>query len=187
MPLPQKKSISLPPFLQSQNTMPSSEKNWYAVYTKPRNEKKAYELLVESGVDAYLPLVKTLKQWSDRRKWVEEPLFKSYLFVNIDKKEYYKVLNTDGVVRFITFEGKAVPIPPNQIEAIKQFISDGEELPDNIQEFEVGDEVEVIRGAMTGLHGRLISVKKKQKVKIEIEAVAQAIYLSIPKSFLKKV
>jgi len=167
--------------------MPSIQKNWFAIYTKPRNEKKAYDLLVEADIETYLPLVKTLKQWSDRRKWVEEPLFKSYLFVHISKKEYYKVLNVNGVVRFITFEGKAVPIPENQINAIKQFINEGEELLDNTEDFEVGDEVEVIRGAMNGLRGRLISVKKKQKVKIEIDAVAQSIYLSIPKSFLKKI
>ena len=167
--------------------MPSSSKIWYAVYVKSRNEKRAYEGLISSGIDVYLPLVKTLKQWSDRKKWVEEPLFRSYLFVCIDKAEYFKVLNTDGVVKFITFEGKAVAIPPNQIMAIKQFVNDGEEKFDDLQKFEEGDEVEVIRGAMNGLRGRLISVKNKQKVKIEIDAVAQSIYLSIPKSFLKKV
>ncbi len=167
--------------------MASNHKIWYAVYIKSRNEKRAYEGLISSGVDAYLPLVKTLKQWSDRKKWIEEPLFRSYLFVRIDKSEYLKVLKTDGVVKFITFEGKAVPVPPNQIQAIKQFVNDGEEKFDDMQSFEQGDEVEVVRGAMSGLRGRLISVNNKQKVKIEIEAIAQSIYLSIPKSFLKKV
>jgi len=167
--------------------MPSSSKIWYAVYTKSRNEKRAYEGLISSGIDAYLPLVKTLKQWSDRKKWVEEPLFRSYLFVCIDKPEYFKVLNTDGVVKFITFEGKAVAIPPNQIQAIKQFVNDGDELPDSTENFKKGDEVEIIKGSMIGLKGKLVSFKNKQKVKIEIEAIAQSVYLSIPKSFLKKV
>ena len=167
--------------------MPSSPKIWYAIYVKSRTEKKAYDALISFGIDGYLPLVKTLKQWSDRRKWVEEPLFRSYLFVCIDKSEYFKVLNVDGVVKFITFEGKAVAIPPNQIQAIKQFVDEGDELTDNVEDFKQGDEVEIIKGSMMGLKGKLISFKNKQKVKIEIEAIAQSIYLSIPKSFLKKV
>ena len=59
----------------------SGEKTWYALYTKSRNEKKAHSALVSSGIDSFLPLIKNLKQWSDRKKWVEEPLFRSYLFV----------------------------------------------------------------------------------------------------------
>jgi len=167
--------------------MPANPKKWYAIYVKSRNEKKVFQSLISSDINVYLPLVKSLKRWSDRKKWIEEPLFRSYLFVCISKREYFKVLYVDGVVKFITFEGKPVPIPPVQIEAIKQFINRDEELLGVIQNFEVGDEVEVFRGAMTGLRGKLISIKNKQKVRIEIEAIAQSIYLSIPKSFLKKI
>jgi len=161
------------------------QKSWYALYTKPRNEKKAYESLSESRIEAYLPLIKTLKQWSDRKKWVEEPLFRSYIFVHIDKSEYFKVLNIYGIVRYITFEGKAVPIPENQIQAIKQYVGNDFESLDDIKDFNVGDKVEVIKGSLMGLQGRLISIKNKQKVKIEIEAISQSVYLSVPKSFLE--
>ncbi|MBC8489597.1 MAG: UpxY family transcription antiterminator [Bacteroidetes bacterium] len=161
------------------------QKNWYALYTKSRTEKTVFQSLISSGIEAYLPLIKTFKQWSDRKKWVEEPLFRSYIFIYISKKEYFKVLNVSGVVRYITFEGKAVPIPPQQIEAIRQYIGSGEEPISSGQEFQIGDKVEVIRGAMNGLQGQLVRIMGKQKVKIEIEVISQTIFLSISKSFLR--
>ncbi len=166
---------------------PATSKSWYAVYTKPRNEKKAFQFLEEQGIDAYLPLVKTLKQWSDRKKWVEEPLFRSYLFVQITKDQYFSVLNTFGVVRYITFEGKAVEVPPRQILAIKQYIGQEEIASDRDDNFEIGDRVEVYRGPLKGLCGNLIRIQGRQKVRIEIDSVGQSITLTIPKSYLRTV
>jgi transcription antitermination factor NusG len=164
-----------------------SDKNriWYAVYCRSRFEKKAFEFLTELGIETFLPLVKTLKQWSDRRKWVEVPLFRSYIFVHIIPKEYLKVLNTDGIVRFITFEGKAVPIPPKQITAIRHFLNtevDQNLLPDDLT---VGNVVEIQRGSLMGLKGNLVDIQGKKKVKIEIEAIGKSIFITIPKSYLK--
>jgi len=163
----------------------SHQKTWYAIYVRSRNEKKVNLLLERDGIETYLPMLKTLKQWSDRKKKVEEPLFRSYLFVHIDKQEYMKVLQTDGVVRFITFEGKAVPVPRQQILAIKQFLNK-EENPELLTgTFAIGDQVEIMRGSLKGLTGNLIDLRGKQKVKIEIESIGKSIYLTIPKSYLK--
>src|ERR1700733_7715831 len=89
---------------------------WYPVYTHPRSEKKAYEALIKKGVEAYLPLHRQLKQWSDRKKWVEEPFIKSYLFVHINESEQTEVLMTKGVTRFIYFSGRIASMPDRQIE-----------------------------------------------------------------------
>jgi transcriptional antiterminator RfaH len=161
------------------------EKTWYAIYTKSRNEKKAHAALASSGIDSFLPLIKNLKQWSDRKKWVEEPLFRSYLFVHITSGDYYNVLNAFGVVRYVTFEGKAVPVPPQQILAIKQYINSEEILTEGNKVFEKGDKVEIFRGALKGLTGHLIRVQGRQKVKIEIESTGHSITLTIPQSYLK--
>lgn len=164
-----------------------SDKNriWYAVYCRSRFEKKAFELLTELGIETFLPLVKTLKQWSDRRKWVEVPLFRSYIFVHIIPKEYLKVLNTDGIVRFITFEGKAVPIPPKQITAIRHFLNTEEDQNLSPDELTIGNVVEIQRGSLMGLKGNLVDIQGKKKVKIEIEAIGKSIFITIPKSYLK--
>jgi transcription antitermination factor NusG len=163
------------------------EKTWYAVYTKPRFEKKANAGLVEAGIDSFLPLIKTLKQWSDRKKWVLEPLFRSYLFVYIAKPDYYRVLNTVGVVKYVAFEGKAVPVPPQQITAIRQYINAEEFIPENHFNPEIGDKVEISRGELQGLTGNLVKIQGRQKVRIEIESIGHSITLTIPKSFLRKI
>jgi len=163
----------------------SHQKTWYAIYTKSRNEKKVYARLVEAEIESFLPLQKILKQWSDRKKWVEEPLFISYLFVYINQNEYYKVLDVIGVVKYITFERKAAPIPEQQILAIKQFLNNEEDQMISSESFKIGDQVEIFRGTLKGLLGNLVDIRGKQKVRIEIESIGQSIILTIPKSYLK--
>ncbi len=160
-------------------------KKWYALYTKPRWEKKVVQLLDEKRIENYLPLQKILKQWSDRRKWVREPLFRSYVFVFINQEEYLSTLQTSGVVKFVTFEGKAVSIPPIQIEAIKTFVETGEDLLTESVEMKVGDKVKVIRGPLKGLEGKLVRISEKKRVRVMIEGIQQSLHLRIPVSYLE--
>lgn len=164
----------------------SDNRSWFALYTRSRAEKQVYELLISAGIDTYLPLVRTLKQWSDRKKWVEEPLFRSYIFVYISQAEYYDVLNIPGTVRYVTFEGKAVPIPPQQIEAIRQFIQTGYQLPDAEVDLPPGSIVDIIAGPMKGISGELLEVMGKTKVRIEIDGLGQSVYVEIPASHIRK-
>jgi transcriptional antiterminator RfaH len=161
--------------------------NWFALYTNPRAEKRAYTELVRNGIEAYLPLQRTLKQWSDRKKWVEEPLFRSYIFVKINQASYFDVLNTPGIVRYITFEGKAVPVPPKQIEAIRYFLSEIGPLSEERGNSDLtpGSKVEIIRGPLHGLTGLVVDFQGHKKVRIEIEALGQFLNLTIPLNDLK--
>jgi transcription antitermination factor NusG len=173
------------PSTSNQQPATSNQKKWYAIYTKSRNEKKVYALLEEAGIDTFLPLMKVMKQWSDRKKWVEEPLFRSYLFVRIKQDEYFKALSVTGAVRYITFEGKAAPVPEQQILAVKQFLDNEEDQTIFSEQFKIGDKVEIFRGTLKGLLGNLVDIRGKQKVRIEIESIGQSIILTIPKSYLK--
>ncbi len=148
-------------------------------------KSRSMSLLIKAGIDAYLPLLRVLKQWSDRKKWVEEPLFRSYLFVHITAAQYYDVLNTPGAVRYITFEGKPVAIPPQQIEAIRQFVDTGQELPDVELTLEPGSRVDIIAGPMRGISGELLEIMGKKKVRIEIDGLGQAVYLELPASHIR--
>jgi transcription antitermination factor NusG len=161
------------------------EKNWYALYTKPRWEKKVSQLLDERRIENYLPLQKVLKQWSDRKKWVQEPLFRSYIFVHILPDEYLPTLQTSGVVRFVTFERKAVTIPPVQIEAIKTYVQTGEELSEETPDVRTGDRVVVIRGTLKGLEGKLIQISKKKRLRIMIEGIQQSLHIKVPLSYIR--
>ncbi|MBO7287087.1 MAG: UpxY family transcription antiterminator, partial [Bacteroidales bacterium] len=118
-------------------------KRWFAVYVKSRSEKKVFKLLEDIGIESFLPLITRVKQWSDRKKKVEEPLFRSYLFVNIPLSDYYTVLNVNGVVKFITFEKKPVPVPDNQIIAIKEYLNDTELHVIDYENFKEGELVRV--------------------------------------------
>lgn len=162
----------------------AEEKTWYAIYVKSRTEKKVAAELEAEDIDFYLPLEKRLKQWSDRKKWVEEPLFRSYIFVYIENKDYYRAL-VRNTVKYITFEGKAVPVPPQQIEAVKMYLNEKEPPQTNDEDWETGKEVEVISGKLTGLKGVLLEAKGKSRVKVEIDVVGSAIILQIPKSKLR--
>lgn len=161
------------------------DKLWYALYVKSRTEKKVAAEFEAQGIDYYLPIQKVLKQWSDRKKWVEEPLFRSYIFVRIELDDYYKVLQIPNAVKYIAFEGKAVVVPSPQIEAIKYFLN--EKNPENLknQNWTKGKKVEIVSGSLVGLIGELVDVNGKNRVSIEIEAVNRTILLQIPKSRLR--
>lgn len=111
---------------------------------------------------------------------VEEPLFRSYVFVNIIERDYFKVLQTPNVVRFVSFEGKAVAIPPVQIEAIRIYLKEPEEV--DLEKIHEGQLVRIKRGNMEGLTGRMIKYQNKSRIVIMIDAVNQLIQLNIPRS-----
>ncbi len=160
---------------------------WYAIYTRPRFEKRVHGELTEKGVHVYLPLQKVLKQWSDRRKWVQEPLFRSYLFVRIDYRNYLTVLKTDGVVKFIKFEGRPVVVPEVQILAVRKFIESGELMAGDLSQYTVGSRVEVASGSLKGLSGTLVDFEGKTRVRVQIEGIPQSLHLRIPVGYLKKI
>jgi transcriptional antiterminator RfaH len=161
--------------------------NWYAAYTNSRAEKKVLKELLHQGIEAYLPLQKKLRQWSDRRKWVEEPLIRCYIFVHIDKKDYYQVLNTRGVVRYITFEGKAVPIPENQIDVLRKLVATEADIEVTTEKLSPGDKVRVVSGPMHGLEGALVDYRGNHRVMVRIDHIGQQLLVSIPAGFLETI
>ena len=162
-----------------------SEKNWYALYVRSRAEKKVAKELEAEGIEYYLPLEKVLRQWSDRKKWVEEPLFRSYIFVKADHNDYYKALYVPNAVKYVSFDGEAVVVPPQQIEAIKFYLNEKAPVTGDETDMKEGQRVEIIAGKMTGLQGTLVQAKDKKRVKIEIEVVNSAIVIQIPRNRLR--
>lgn len=159
-------------------------KQWYALYVRSRAEKKVVTQLEDLGVEVFLPLVTRIKQWSDRKKKVEEPLFKSYVFVHSTAQQHIPILNVYGVIKFVTFEHQAVVVPDNQIIAIKRYIDDFDEKERELTnaELQVGDMVRITNGPMQGLIGRLHSVKDKRQLIVYIEAVGQYLPVSISRA-----
>jgi transcription antitermination factor NusG len=164
-----------------------TEEKWYAVYTRPRAEKLVYNRLVESGVETYLPLQKTFRKWSDRKKLVEKPLLSSYIFVKTNSKYFPVVYKTNGVVKFVSFEGQPVSIPQRQIDVLRLLIDSNAEIEISSEKFEKGDSVEVVSGALAGLTGELIKIGTHNRFVVRIDRLDQNLILKIPRTFLKKI
>jgi transcriptional antiterminator RfaH len=158
---------------------------WHAVYTRSRSEKKVAKRLLKEGIEAYVPLRKVLHQWTDRKKWVEEPLIQSYVFVRITPEQYFAVLNLPGAVRFVFFSGKAATIPDRQIEILKIIAGSAEEplaVPNTIRP---GTPVRVIAGPMIGLTGEMIRPSGRHNVLVRIDHLEQALTLTISPHLLE--
>jgi transcriptional antiterminator RfaH len=160
---------------------------WYAVYTRPRFEKQVLKGLLDQGIDAYLPLIKTMRQWSDRKKMVEVPLFSSYVFVHIDRSLYDQVLQTHGVVKYITFEGKAASIPSDQIDNLKIIVDSNEKIETTWETRKKGDLVMVNAGSLKGLKGELITEWDRKKVLVRIQGIDQNLTVEVHSSLIEKI
>lgn len=158
---------------------------WYPVCTRSRSEKKAYQELIKKNISAYLPLKKEIKQWSDRKKLVEEPLIKSYLFVHISAKEYAEVLMTTGIARFIYFSGKIAVMPDKQIEDLKLLLATETDL--EIFEYEInpGEKVLIKAGPFKGMIAELVSLKNKKKIVLRLENLGCAIHINTSIAFVE--
>jgi transcriptional antiterminator RfaH len=163
------------------------EKKWFAIYTAPRAEKQVAIRLEQLGIENYLPLQKVLKQWSDRRKWVEEPLFRSYLFVKVNESHYYSVLNTLGVVKFIHFGGQAQSIPDFQIETIRRLLMDSTELEVSHRQLAPGTPVEVIAGPLMGTLAELVSMRGESRLAIKILSLDVAVLVNIAGNLIEPI
>ncbi len=149
--------------------MTDTEFNWYAVYTKPRWEKKVAKLLADKGVEYYCPLNKVVKQWSDRKKVILEPVFKSYVFVKIDEKAKWELRKINGILNFVFWLGKPALIRENEIEIIKKFLNEFDHVEvEHIDQLKLNSPVRIKQGLLMNYHGMLIEVAgNKAKVKIE--------------------
>lgn len=156
-----------------------TQKKWYVVYTRPRYEKKVERYLSEKDIECYLPLVKSLRKWSDRKKWVYLPLFSSYIFIKINEKEHFEALNTQGVVRFISFEGRPAVVPDKQIEEIKWLLSNEVETETVDKKLEPGTMVEIIKGPLRGFKAEMIYYNNKRNILIRLEQLGKVILVKV--------
>ena len=153
---------------------------WHAVYVKSRAEKKAQMELEIQEIESFLPLQRKLRQWSDRQKWVEMPLISGYLFVHASRKEYDQVLQSNYVVSYVRFEGKAAVVPDYQIEYLKLMLQqDNSDIEITREKLQPGQLIEVISGPMIGLKGTLQKIKGKNKVAVELEQLGYSVMVEI--------
>ncbi|RPI00947.1 MAG: UpxY family transcription antiterminator, partial [Calditrichaeota bacterium] len=130
------------------------DKLWYAFVTKPRHEKKAKSYLEGAGIDHYLPLQKSLNQWKDRKRWVEAPLFPSYIFCQIPFVDRFTVLQLPSIVRIVGFNNEPMPVAASEIDTIHDILSTNLELRVRTGLIK-GDLVRIVSGLLMGYEGQI--------------------------------
>ena len=163
------------------------EDRWYAIYTKSRSEKKVGERLADKEIEVFVPLRRQLRTWSDRKKWVELPVFPSYIFVKISSRQFQQIIETDGVYKFVHFSGRIVPIPDRQVNSIKLLLLSGVDFTVEpiTHDFSTGEKVVVKSGVLKGVAGEVLQLRGKKKVAILVEQLGMAITVEVEAKHLE--
>ena len=163
-------------------------KNWYVFYTKSRQEKKVRDLLLKNGFEVFLPLQKVMRQWSDRKKRIEVPLFNSYIFVRDFEYRIADIVQTPGVAWNIRHNAKPAILREEEYDLIQRFITTGYflEVSGEVESFEVGDRAKIIDGPLAGVTGVLTGRDKNERFNILLEGIQQVIQVHVPASLLRK-
>jgi transcription antitermination factor NusG len=158
---------------------------WYAVYTKPRWEKKVASILSEKGIENYCPLNKVVKQWSDRRKVVLEPVFKSYVFVKIDDAKKWDLKKVNGILNFVYWLGKPAVIKEQEIITIRKFLNEFSDVQvAEESRLKINAKVRIKQGLMMNYHGLLVELAGN-RAKVRIDSMGISLHAQFDKKNLE--
>lgn len=160
---------------------PNRPLRWYALYTRPRHEKKVAAQLASKGIDHFLPLWQTRHRWSDRWKEVALPLFPNYLFVRLNLeniRQYVAVLRTPGVVHLVRFNGRVEAVPDEEIENVQRICESS--LPyDPFPYLREGRLVEIVRGPLKGLRGWVVQREGEFRVVVSVHILMRSVAVTV--------
>ncbi|MGG8495330.1 UpxY family transcription antiterminator [Tenacibaculum sp. TC6] len=163
---------------------------WHVIYVKSRWEKRVYESLKEISLEPFLPLTKTLRQWSDRKKVIFKPLIPSYVFVNLNSpKEFHKALSVDGACSFIRFGKEYAKVTDKEINNMKFLVEDQNiiDLETNYQIPKVGEVRKINYGSLQGLECEVLKVNNTNKIVVRIDSLQQNIIATVPANYIADV
>ncbi len=163
---------------------PDKEYRWYVILVRSRYEKKADMILKNIGIQTYLPLNKKLNYWSDRRRWVECPLFPGYLFVYVNNSDYYNVFECPYVLTYVSFGRQPVPVSSSLIENIKSVLNSGLEYSVTESRLKINERIKLDCGPLKGCSGRLVEFAGKDELLISIDNVSYSLIVNIPSGYL---
>ena len=167
------------------NQLDEKVHRWFAVYTKYKAEKYVAENLGKKGIQAYVPLMKKTKVYKSKVKHTNLPLINCYVFVRIIKSEYVKVLESEFVMKFLKQRKELIAIPEEEIVMLQRVVGEVVDMLPNTEVFDIGTPVEVVRGNLTGLKGKVIELKGKKEFLVSIDSIGYQMVLGINPDFLK--
>lgn len=159
---------------------------WYALYANSRAEKKIGETLAAAGIVTYVPLVKTMRQWSDRKKMIELPLLNGYVFVKALQTQFDRILQTRGVVNFVRSEGKIATIREVEINRLKQLVELGYQIDSSAikRRYNEGDKIKINSGPLKDIEGFVVNQKENRYIEVLLESIGQCIKVKLPQELI---
>jgi transcription antitermination factor NusG len=161
--------------------MNQQTKNWYAVYTRPRWEKKVAKQLEQKKIETYCPLNKVERKWSDRKKIILEPLFTSYVFVRAGDEDHLSVRSTEGIVNFVYWLKKPAVIRDEEIEVVKRFMNEFQNVSLEKTFVNVNSRVKIINGPLMERQGNVLEIKNKT-IKVWLPSLGYNMVVEIEKN-----
>ena len=165
--------------------LPAADAPWFAIWTRSRAEKVVQDQLQRKDIEVFLPTVRRVSRWKDRKKEIDWPLFPGYCFARFDVRDSLSVLKCVGVAQIIMFDGKPAPIPDDEIAAIQRLVST-ELRYDPIPFIKEGDLVEVMHGPLRGVVGRLIRKGPQTKLVLSITMINRAVAVTFDAADVRK-
>ncbi len=160
---------------------------WYVLYVRSRQERKVHDLLVENEIETFLPMVDTIREWSDRKKKIKVPLFTSYVFVKIKSAmDLHKSLSIDGACAYITFGNTYAIVRDHEIEMIKLLIGVGSDIqlsPAN-EIPAIGEIKTILHGPLEGKECEIVNINNQNNIIVRIKSIQQNILVKIPIGYL---
>jgi len=165
----------------------SFNKGWYLIYTNAKQERKVASQLDKLKIEHYLPLVKIAREWSDRIKLLDSPLFPSYLFVYLNQfKDYYLCLEAQGAIHFVRFGQKIARVADTIINDLRIIEGAGEHIEVSFGAFQQGEMVSITKGPLTGLKCEVIKYNIKQIILVRIELLQRNLLIELPANHICK-
>ncbi len=162
------------------NSLTQKKYYWHAVYLRSRTEKKVYEEILNKGIECYLPLKSTKRIWSDRVKFITEPILPGYVFVRVSYYEYYDVLVVNGVLRYVCFDNKPAVVSDYQINLLKLFV---EHLNDKIEvsaeRIKKGNLVKIISGPLKDVVGEVMEARGKRHLLLRFDQLGYTLQVDL--------
>lgn len=160
--------------------------DWYTVYIHSRHEKKVARQLEERGIEHFLPVYYSTRQWRDRRKELDMVLFPGYVFVRLDLTYKLRVLQLPGVVRFVSFNGQPAPLHAPDIDGLRNALQSGLHA-EHHPYLTAGRRVKVVRGPLAGAHGILLRLKNNFRIVISIDAIMRSVSVEVDEADVEPV
>lgn len=165
--------------------MATFKNGWYVIYTRPRQERKVAEQLSRKNISYFLPVISSVRQWHDRKKLVQVPLFPSYVFVNLTGvTQFYEGMDSDGVCCYVRVNKEPAVVPQKVMDQIGLVVNSGQDVDVSSERFQLGQPVLICHGALAGLSGEVVQSNGKEKVLVRVSILNRNILVDLQLSSL---